>query len=71
MKSMNAQVNYDVLVIGSGAAGLTLALHLSAKYRVALLSKQRLQDGSTWFAQGASPQCWTRWIRWSHILQTH
>ncbi|WP_226647381.1 L-aspartate oxidase [Microbulbifer variabilis] len=52
MKSMNAQVNYDVLVIGSGAAGLTLALHLSAKYRVALLSKQRLQDGSTWFAQG-------------------
>ncbi|WP_020413471.1 L-aspartate oxidase [Microbulbifer sp. SSSA007] len=52
MKSMNAQANYDILVIGSGAAGLTLALHLSTKYRVALLSKQRLQDGSTWFAQG-------------------
>ncbi|WKD50897.1 L-aspartate oxidase [Microbulbifer spongiae] len=49
---MNAQVNYDVLVIGSGAAGLTLALHLAARYRVALISKQRLQDGSTWFAQG-------------------
>ena len=44
--------SYDVLVIGSGAAGLTLALHLGARYRVALLSKQRLQDGSTWFAQG-------------------
>ncbi|GAA5523864.1 L-aspartate oxidase [Microbulbifer aestuariivivens] len=49
---MNAQANYDVLVIGSGAAGLTLALHLASRYRVALLSKQRLQDGSTWFAQG-------------------
>jgi len=54
---MNAQANslpknYDVLVIGSGAAGLTLALHLAARHRVALLSKQRLQDGSTWFAQG-------------------
>ncbi len=52
MKIMNAQANYDVLVIGSGAAGLTLALHLAARYRVALLSKQRLRDGSTWFAQG-------------------
>ncbi|WP_091385650.1 L-aspartate oxidase [Microbulbifer marinus] len=57
MKCMTAQATlnskqYDVLVIGSGAAGLTLALHLAARYRVALLSKQRLQDGSTWFAQG-------------------
>ncbi|WP_091506790.1 L-aspartate oxidase [Microbulbifer yueqingensis] len=52
MKIMTAQANYDVLVIGSGAAGLTLALHLAARYRVALLSKQRLRDGSTWFAQG-------------------
>ncbi|MFV8781788.1 L-aspartate oxidase [Microbulbifer sp. SA54] len=49
----NAQLNsYDVLVVGSGAAGLTLALHLAGSYRVALLSKQRLRDGSTWFAQG-------------------
>ncbi|MGL6159984.1 L-aspartate oxidase [Microbulbifer sp.] len=49
---MSEQANYDVLVIGSGAAGLTLALHLAARHRVALLSKQRLRDGSTWFAQG-------------------
>lgn len=49
---MRKQESYDVLVVGSGAAGLTLALHLGLKHRVALLSKQRLQDGSTWFAQG-------------------
>lgn len=51
---MNAQVlsDYDVLVIGSGAAGLTLALHLADKGKIAVLSKGRMQDGSTWFAQG-------------------
>jgi L-aspartate oxidase len=45
-------LSHDVLVIGSGAAGLTLALHLADKGRIAVISKGRLQDGSTWFAQG-------------------
>ncbi|HSC75631.1 MAG TPA: L-aspartate oxidase [Pseudomonadales bacterium] len=45
-------LSHDVLVIGSGAAGLTLALHLANQGKVAVLSKGRLQDGSTWFAQG-------------------
>ncbi len=44
--------SYDVLVIGSGAAGLTLALHLADTGKIAVISKGRLQDGSTWFAQG-------------------
>ncbi|MFK7975582.1 MAG: L-aspartate oxidase [Halioglobus sp.] len=43
---------HDVLVIGSGAAGLSLALHLPAHYRVALLSKADLNQGSTYWAQG-------------------
>lgn len=43
---------YDVLIIGSGAAGLTLALHLSSQYKVAVLSKGDLRSGSTWLAQG-------------------
>ncbi len=46
------QHNYDVLVIGSGAAGLTLALDLARSARVAVLSKGELNEGSTWFAQG-------------------
>jgi len=43
---------HDVLVIGSGAAGLSAALHLPAGYRVALLSKADLKQGSTYWAQG-------------------
>ncbi|WP_423895616.1 L-aspartate oxidase [Candidatus Pelagadaptatus aseana] len=43
---------HDVLVIGSGAAGLTLALSLADQYRVAVLSKGEINEGSTWFAQG-------------------
>ncbi len=43
---------HDVLIIGSGAAGLTLALSLADKARVAVLSKGAVNEGSTWFAQG-------------------
>jgi L-aspartate oxidase len=44
--------DYDVLVIGSGAAGLSLALQLPSSCRVAVLSKGELTQGSTFWAQG-------------------
>ncbi|WND03815.1 L-aspartate oxidase [Temperatibacter marinus] len=44
--------NYDVLIIGSGAAGLTLALQLPDSFRVAVLSKAKIGAGSTKWAQG-------------------
>ena len=43
---------YDVLIIGSGAAGLTSALQLDKHLRVALTSKVSLQGGASWLAQG-------------------
>ncbi|WP_018277672.1 L-aspartate oxidase [Teredinibacter turnerae] len=43
---------YDVLIIGSGAAGLSLALHLPSNVNIAVLSKASLSEGSTWYAQG-------------------
>lgn len=47
---MNHQ--YDVLIIGSGLAGLTVALHLAADKKVAVLSKKALLDGASNWAQG-------------------
>jgi L-aspartate oxidase len=43
---------YDVLIIGSGVAGLTLALQLDKNLRIALISKASLQAGASWLAQG-------------------
>ncbi len=42
----------DVLILGSGAAGLSLALKISAQRKVVLLSKTSLSAGSTRYAQG-------------------
>ena len=42
----------DILIIGSGAAGLTAALQLAQKYKVTVLAKGALSDGATAWAQG-------------------
>ena len=43
---------YDVLIIGSGAAGLSLALQLPSAMKVGVVSKSQLAAGSTFWAQG-------------------
>ncbi|MBL3526550.1 MAG: L-aspartate oxidase [gamma proteobacterium endosymbiont of Lamellibrachia anaximandri] len=43
---------HDVLIIGSGAAGLSLALRLREDLKVAVISKRELEEGSTYYAQG-------------------
>ncbi|MEL7667871.1 MAG: L-aspartate oxidase [Actinomycetota bacterium] len=42
----------DVLVIGSGIAGLTAALHASSLGKVTLVTKSEVTDANTWYAQG-------------------
>ena len=42
----------DVLIIGSGAAGLSLALTLAASRRVVVLSKAEASESATMYAQG-------------------
>jgi len=54
MHAVNRHFHHDVLIIGSGAAGLTLALSLPASLSIAVLAKGDLASGSgaTWWAQG-------------------
>ncbi len=49
---MDYQHNLDILVIGAGAAGLTLALQLAEHARVTVLAKSSLNSSSTYWAQG-------------------
>ena len=46
------KLQFDILIIGSGAAGLTLALKAADFSRVAVLSKGDLNQGATFYAQG-------------------
>ncbi len=43
---------FDVLIVGSGLAGLSAALHLAPTHRVAVITKRGLADGSSNWAQG-------------------
>ena len=45
-------LNFDVLIIGSGLAGQAAALRLADQRRVALISKRKLEDSASGWAQG-------------------
>lgn len=45
-------LKFDVLIIGSGLAGMTLALHLAESRKVGLITKRDLLEGSSTYAQG-------------------
>jgi L-aspartate oxidase len=45
-------LRFDTLIIGSGLAGLSLALKLADKQKVAVITKKSLLDGASAWAQG-------------------
>jgi len=46
------QYQYDVLILGSGAAGQSLALFLAERLKVAIVTKRELADSASSLAQG-------------------
>ena len=51
---------FDVLIVGSGLAGLSAALLLPADCRVAILTKRAVREGSSGWAQGGIAAVWDR-----------
>jgi len=45
-------MKFDVAIVGSGLAGLSVALHLAETRTVAIISKRALEDGASHWAQG-------------------
>src|SRR5581483_10566538 len=52
MTVLSTRADYDVLVVGSGVAGLSVAIGLAGVRRVAVVTAGRLGAGSTPWAQG-------------------
>ncbi len=49
---MTKRIDHDILIIGSGAAGLSAAIHLAPYANVGVLSKGPLTAANTYYAQG-------------------
>ena len=49
---MSKQYKFDVVIIGSGAAGLSLALNLPTTTSIAMLAKGSFEQFSSYYAQG-------------------
>lgn len=50
--SQRSAIFSDVLIIGSGIAGLSLSLKLAEKHKVTVLAKKEISEGSSNYAQG-------------------
>ena len=55
-----APLQFDVLIVGSGLAGLSAALLLAPKHRVAVITKRAVHEGSSGWAQGGIAAVWSK-----------
>lgn len=67
---MPAQYQFDVLIIGSGIAGLSLALHMANHAKVGLITKSELLNSSSQYAQGGVAAVTNSQDFASHITDT-
>ncbi len=50
--SLRMNTNYDVIIVGTGAAGLFAALQLPRDYRVLMITKDEIENSDSYLAQG-------------------
>ena len=60
--------NCDVVIIGSGVAGLICALTLDKNFRIILVTKKKLKDSNSYLAQGGISVCRGKEDREEYIL---
>lgn len=49
---MQMEKYYDVIIVGTGAAGLYCALNLTQRFRILMLTKQKADESDSFLAQG-------------------
>ena len=62
--------NCDVVIIGSGVAGLICALTLDKNFRIILVTKKKLKDSNSYLAQGGISVCRGKEDREEYIEDT-
>ena len=62
--------NCDVVIIGSGVAGLICALTLDKKFKIILITKKKLKDSNSYLAQGGISVCRGKEDREEYIEDT-
>src|SRR5512139_11906 len=68
----SSALQFDALIIGSGLAGLSLALKLADRQKVAVITKKSMLDGASAWAQGGIAAVLSPDDTWDeHILDTH
>jgi L-aspartate oxidase len=55
-----APLTFDVLIVGSGLAGLSAALLLAPSKKVAVITKRAVSEGSSGWAQGGIAAVWNK-----------
>ena len=51
---MNTEIKktYDVVIVGTGVAGLFSALSISPEYSILMVSKDKIENSDSYLAQG-------------------
>ena len=52
LDGLDAGEKYDVVIVGSGIAGMYASLHLDDSLKVALITKVDIETSNSWYAQG-------------------